>query len=115
MHLRANSPHFKTWIEVSSSSLLHNLREFRSLVGSKTKIGCVVKANAYGHGISQVVNVLSDKADWFCVDNIDEGLIVRALTKKPVLILGYIPFSRIGEAVKKDLSMVVYNQESIFQ
>ena len=113
MHSKANSPHFKTWIEVSSSSLLHNLKQFRSVVGSKTKIGCVVKANAYGHGISQVVNILSDKADWFCVDNIEEGLIVRSLTKKPVLILGYTPLSRMGEAIEKDLSLVVYNRESL--
>ncbi|OGM15176.1 alanine racemase [Candidatus Woesebacteria bacterium RBG_19FT_COMBO_42_9] len=113
MHSKNNSLPFKTWIEISRSSLLHNLSEIKGIVGAKTKIGCVIKANAYGHGIREVVEILKDTTDWFCVDNIEEALIVRELSNKPIVILGYTPLSRMKEAIEKNISMVVYNRESI--
>ena len=59
----------------------------------KTKSNCnicaVVKADAYGHGIRQVVMSL-DECDFFAVQNVVEGVKVRKVNKKAkVLVLGY--------------------------
>ncbi len=49
----------------------------------------VVKADAYGHGIEQVVPALSSLVDWFGVANLSEATKVRALAgKTPIMILG---------------------------
>ena len=55
-----NYPPFKTWVEISEKALTHNLETFQELVG-RTKIFCVVKGNAYGHGLKEVVKILQKK------------------------------------------------------
>lgn len=79
------------------------------------KIMAVVKANAYGHGIGEVAKIVSlNGGDWLGVNSLEEGMLLReeGITL-PILILGYIPLTKIGEAVKNNLSFVVYNQRTI--
>jgi len=74
----------------------------------------VVKANAYGHGLERTAKVLEDKVGWFGVNNLAEGLELRqAGIKKPVLILGYVPLASLNEAVGNNLSLTVYNRETV--
>lgn len=103
---------YRTWIEVSKNNLLHNFRVLKR-VAKGAKFAAVIKANAYGHGLSEVVGILKDQTDFFAVDSLEEGLLVRRLTSKPVLVLGYIPSFGLKEAVKSDLSFVVYNLETL--
>lgn len=106
--------HFKSWIEISKKNLLHNFSVFKKLAGDNVKVVCVVKANAYGHGLNEVVSVLKDKTDLFAVDSLDEALKVRGVTaKKTILILGYVPTSKLKEAALKGFSFVVYNMETL--
>lgn len=111
--MRKNRRPSKSWIEISKSSLLSNLAEFRKIVGKK-RILCVVKANAYGHGMELVANVLKNKTDWFGVDSISEAEKLRKLgIIKPILVLGYIPLRDVQVAVENNISFVVYNRETI--
>lgn len=74
----------------------------------------VLKSNAYGHGLEAVgkICVQGQQVDWFGVDNIDEALTLRkAAVKQSILVLGYIPLERIGEAIGADISFVAYNTE----
>ena len=52
-------------IELSQSALTHNIRFLRGVVGAKSEIAMVVKANAYGHGIAQVLP-MAEKAGVRC-------------------------------------------------
>lgn len=53
-----------------------------------SKIIAVLKANAYGHGLLQVANTLS-QADAYGVARIEEALVLRAnAITKPILVLG---------------------------
>ena len=113
MRSKINLPYYKTWIEISKSSLIYNLKQFRKIVGGRSKVACVIKANAYGHDLLSVTEILKKEAGWFCVDNLDEGLNVRTITQKPILILGYIPLIRLREAIENNLSFVVYNWETL--
>jgi len=112
----------KTWVEVSRENILHNIKSLRSLLDlkeggaqhSKPLFMAVVKSNAYGHGLEEVSKICAEsgQVDWFAVDNIDEALILRQLKiEQPILILGYIPFARIIEAVENNISFVAYNTE----
>ncbi|MBI5071468.1 alanine racemase [Candidatus Falkowbacteria bacterium] len=104
----------KTWVEINKENLLHNLSQFRKLVGEKVKIMGVVKANAYGHGLVEVAGAISDKADWLGVDSLSEALKLRQVAvKKPILVLGYTELKDLKEAVKNNVSLTVYNKETI--
>jgi len=106
----------KTWIEINKNNLLHNLEQFRKLVGEEIKIMGVVKANAYGHGLIEVAGVISDEIDWFGVDSLSEALKLREIgLKKPILILGYTELKDLKEAVKNNISLTVYNKETILK
>ncbi len=106
---------YKTWVEVSKSALLNNALVLKSAAGRKTMLMSVIKSNAYGHGIAETVRVLAKgPTDWFGVDSVREAELVRASgTNKPILVLGYTPFSDALRAVKQGFSLTVYNRENI--
>ncbi len=104
------------WVEIDRTALLANLRRFRILAGPAVILMPVVKSNAYGHGLAEVAPLLAaaDRALWFGVNSLDEGLRLRALgIRQPVLLLGHVPLSRLAEAAAADLRLTVYNQESV--
>jgi alanine racemase len=103
----------KTWIEISKANLQYNISEFRRLVGRK-KIAAVVKANAYGHGLSEIVGIIKDKVDWFGVDSLEEAIEIRNIgITKPILVMGYIPSGVIRDAIKNNISFVIYNESIV--
>lgn len=77
------------------------------------KLCCVVKANAYGHGVENVVPFLEDISDYFAVANVKEGVKVRAFTYKPILVLGAFESSDLRDALSCDLVLSIYNFESL--
>lgn len=100
----------KTWIEINKANLLHNLELFKKNTSKGLKIMAVVKANAYGHGALEVVDILCGKVDFFAVDSIDEALEVRSIDRKtPILVMGYVPDSRLIEAIGNNISFVIYD------
>jgi alanine racemase len=74
---------------IHSKDLLENVRNLRSLCPAHTKFCAVVKANAYGHGITEIVNILQKgSVDAYAVATFYEALHIVSLTKKkPILIL----------------------------
>ena len=103
-----------TWIEISSQNLLHNLGEFRRIVGPRVTIMAVVKANAYGHGIGTVASALKDEKIWFAVDKAEEGILLRKIgTRQPILVMGYTPLDELETAARSGLDLTVYNRETI--
>lgn len=108
-------------MEISRKNITRNIKSLKSLLRPDTLFMAVVKSNAYGHGLKEVSKICvqykgGDPADsgvnWFGVDNIDEALILRKQgINQPILILGYIPFDRVNEAMENDISFVAYNIE----
>lgn len=64
---------YRTWIEIDRSALRHNLRIARRLAPGATIIG-VIKADAYGHGIQEVVDTIKHHVDYFAVASLEEAL-----------------------------------------
>ncbi len=89
-----------SYIEISKENLVHNIKQFRSLLKEGTKISLVVKANAYGHGDKEVVKIMNPYTDYFQVDSIEELERIRKFTKKPILVFGYLNEDGIKKAVK---------------
>lgn len=74
---------------ISSRALMNNLRNLRGLCRRGTRFCAVVKANAYGHGIREVVEVLRlTDVDFYAVCSIHEAIHISELVRgKPILIL----------------------------
>lgn len=103
------------WVEVSRENLTHNVKTFRKLIG-KDRILCpAVKSNAYGHGLMECAPVILEAgADWLGVNSLEEAQKLRERgIKTPVYIMGYVPNSRLTEAVKGDFRLVVYNEDTL--
>lgn len=103
------------WVEVSRKALTRNVSQFRRRVGSGRKLLAVVKANAYGHGILEVSRIaIGAGADWLGVNSLEEGIeLRRAGVRAPILVLGYVPLGRLGDAVAHGLRLTVYNKASV--
>jgi alanine racemase len=99
----------KTWVEISKSALLSNLRLFRKVAGPKVKIAAIVKANAYGHGLLEVVSVLKNQVDVFAVDKIEDALYIREKDKKAtILVMGFVRKQNIKFLIDNNISFVAY-------
>ena len=114
---------YKTWLEVDQKALLYNAATVRRFVGDDVALMAAVKANAYGHGLVEVAQMLSGQKiegllafagkPWFGVDSIDEALLVqRYSAHQPIMIFGYIPRLRIAEVLKKNFHISIYSKES---
>ena len=89
-----------SYIEISRKNLIHNIKQFRSLLGGETEITAVIKSNAYGHGDKEFVQILNPYVDYFQIDSIEELRRIKDFTKNPILILGYLNEQGIREALK---------------
>lgn len=94
----------KTWCSVDLDAIAHNYNYTKQKTSSK--IICVVKAGAYGHGATRVARRLADEGcDFFAVSSIEEALELReGGIDKSILILGYVLPSRLDEAIENDIS-----------
>jgi alanine racemase len=78
---------YRCWAEIDRSALRHNAKVLRDRIGS-AELLAVVKANAYGHGMVGVAQVLADDAQLFGVANLEEATTLRAALPHPIVILG---------------------------
>ncbi len=104
---------YRTWIEIDTQKLRHNVSEFLKLVPAKTRMMAVIKSNAYGHGIIGIAKSLEKfpafrKRGMFGVDSVVEAFALRkeGITL-PILVLGYTLPIHIREAAKKDILLTV--------
>jgi alanine racemase len=101
------------WIELDARAPGHNLAEMRRGAAPGVLACAVVKANAYGHGLEAFARLVPS-ADWFGVNSLEEGLALRALgDTRPVIVLGHVPVARLRDAVDSDLSLTVFNRETV--
>lgn len=99
------------WVEVSASAIQHNITAIRHLTGVKRFIA-IVKANAYGHGLTQVVLAAQQaNIDGFGVATIDEAIWLREFgVDLPIFILGVTPAVYADDLVKYQLIPVVTSE-----
>lgn len=105
----------RSWIEIDSQALRHNIKVLRGLLKPETLFLAVVKANAYGHGLDEVSEIVaSEGVTAFGVDCLDDALrIRRKFPAAQIVVLGYILLSDLAATVENNIEFVVYNKETI--
>ena len=63
----------RSWVEVDLAAIRQNAATLSAIAGPSVKIMAVVKANAYGHGATGVVDALAGKVAMFGVANLAEA------------------------------------------
>jgi alanine racemase len=103
------------WVEVDGDAIQSNVRQFQERLAEGTRLGAVVKSNAYGHGMLQVAELVrTTGVRWLCVNNLDEAVALReAGHQGPVLVMGYIPLEDLPAVVEHGVRPVVYNAETL--
>ncbi|MFP4498045.1 MAG: alanine racemase [Vulcanimicrobiota bacterium] len=97
------------WVEVNLDAVSENFDTVRSLVGYKTKICAVVKADGYGHGVAETGRLLEKKgADYLAVAILDEGIELRknGITC-PILVLGPLMPGQASYVLRYDLTQTI--------
>lgn len=103
----------RTWAEISMDALEHNYKTIKEQIREDTKLCCVIKADAYGHGAVRVAALFEALgADYFGVSNLEEALQLRlGGIKTPILIMGYTPAKNADILAKYDLAQCIYSAE----
>ncbi len=101
------------WIEIDLAALRHNISAFRALLSPGTRMMCIIKANAYGHGAVPLARTLRRGGiTHFGVALLQEGLELRESgIPEPILILGYTPDEDLAAAVENGLTLTLYTLE----
>lgn len=109
-------------IELSREALLHNVAALKAYVRTPPDdpefpwlpwFAAVVKANAYGHGLEEIVRVLEGYVDDFQVDDMDELRRLRKVTQERALVYGYVPIHEIKEANRLFAEVIAYDKEQL--
>jgi alanine racemase len=103
----------RAWAEINLDNIAHNLREIRRIVGKRTEIMAVVKADAYGHGILETVStMIHNGATRLAVSMLDEAIQLRNTgIKVPILVLSHTSPQRAEELIKYNITQTVYSHE----
>lgn len=102
-----------SYLEISKKNLVHNFQQLRKFVHPEARIIGVIKANAYGHGQNEVAQVLEPLVDYFQVDDLLELALLRRVTAKPALVLGYVARDELERAVKLGGILAIYDIERL--
>ncbi len=103
----------RSWVEVDLDILMENIKAVREAVRPETALMVVVKANAYGHGVTEVAKCAAKAGvTWFAVAYIEEALALReAGIDTEILILGVVDPSETPTLIKHRITPVVADLE----
>lgn len=98
-----------TYITINLDALRHNLACVGALAPGR-RILAMLKANAYGHGMTRVARALSE-ADAFGVASLEEGMALResGVARPIVLVEGVFSSDELALAVKYQCELVVHH------
>lgn len=101
------------WAEIDMDAARENYRLLRNALPSDTRLCCVVKANAYGHGALPLASLYKALgSDFFAVSNVEEAMqLRRGGIGGKILILGYTPTECAPLLAEYDISQTVFSYE----
>lgn len=103
------------WAAIDLKALAHNFKIVRQYAGS-ARILAILKANAYGHGLSRIATELKD-IDAIGVARLDEALALRnsGVVKPIVLLEGFFDPAQLPILAASGLQPVVHSEYQLEQ
>ncbi|MFO0596646.1 MAG: alanine racemase [Myxococcaceae bacterium] len=109
--MASSTPAIASWLELSERAYATNVATFRALTGP-AKVGAVLKGNAYGHGLTQTLQLAHGRVDVLYVITPDEALAIRkweAANGKPrrqVLVIGAVSPADCVALAREEIAVV---------
>ena len=104
-----------TYIQIDLNAIAENTARLKAAIAPTPHMMAVVKANAYGHGLTQVAKTaLKNGADWLGVAIPEEGeTLRRAGVDAPILVLGAVNEKGAEASVRWHLTQTVFDRERV--
>lgn len=99
-------------IVLDKHMLAKNVAFIRSRLKEGVELSAVIKGNAYGHGIEQMVPMLEDEGvDHFSVYGIEEAIEFHEFAKpeSQLMIMGYISKDNLDWTIRKGYEFFIYD------
>lgn len=103
-------------VELSQAALKKNINFIRKKIGPTTRLSCVVKANAYGHGIPQIVTMLGRcGVNHISVASAYEAEEVLEYRREgtDIMIMGILYDQDIEWAIAHDIEFYIFNYDRL--
>lgn len=102
--------YIRAYARVDLDAISRNFDSLKAHIGKDVKTMAVVKADAYGHGSTEVAKRLAHKADYFAVATLSEGVELRDEgINNPILILGYTSPLEYAQLLSNEIIPTIYN------
>ena len=103
----------RAWAEIDLDALENNYNIIRGRLKRETKVLCVIKADAYGHGADSLAKEYERLGcDWFAVSNVEEALRLREVgIRRPILILGATPPEYAARLAEAKITQALYSYD----
>lgn len=98
-----------SYIEINKNHLISNIKQFRKYLSKNTKISLVIKGNAYGHDQNLIAKILENYVDYFQVNSVEEFELLRKVTNKKTMILGYISKNNLSKILNSNSIVSVFS------
>jgi alanine racemase len=105
--------HTNSIIELNNTAYQKNLSFLRTTFGKKVQISCVVKGNAYGHGITEIVSMAyKNGITHFSVFDVEEAKIVKAELgdHANILVMGLVQDEDMEWVINNDVEFFVFDK-----
>src|ERR1700744_3780518 len=85
-------------LEISRSRLMHNIALMQRRGGVNVKLCATIKADAYGHGVAYIAELLREaEVQWVCVYSLEEAMELAQLPWFGILVLAPLVIAEGGE------------------
>ena len=105
-----------SWIELDAAAFVANLQVFRRMLSVQTpspRLGVVLKGNAYGHGLHEVMSVVHSHVDCVYFISAEDALWMRrfeeeeGLAQKNVLVIGALSAGEVEQLARHQVAAVI--------
>jgi len=104
-----------SWVEISRQAFRNNIASLSKLAGNRSLAVCV-KANAYGHGLPQIVKLLieTNQVDYVTVQSVQEAEVCRNVGwKRSIMVLGPLLPNQLEAILELNLEPVVFDSQTL--
>ena len=99
---------------INLSFLAHNVKQVRK-AAPNSKLMAVIKANAYGHGLSRIAEALDGLVDGFAVARVQEGVSLRnaGLWQRIVVLEGFTEREEVFDLLDFELEVSLHSPHQL--
>lgn len=106
---------YLSWIEIDRTAIHHNVTNLSRLAGTGVSVAAAVKANGYGHGLPQMVEILKDTdVQYLALHSTADADAARAAGwNRRIMLVGGVAPADIDAVLRLDLEPTVFEPSFI--